>query len=219
MFMRLLDLSWESARVALYPLTVASFGLPLIAVQQFAVNPSVSGLSDMAPWLPLFPLLAVAVGFSLALLVWNWDHQGNHVYALSLPVSRWNWALQKMGTGVVLLALPSGAFLAGSLLATLTVTLPEGLHGYALDVSARFFFAALVAYSTLFAMASGTIRTALLVLGSVLSFFVVGQLALTILAEAFGWGQVFLVPAVLEFMQAWPGPLHVFVGDWMLFDV
>jgi hypothetical protein len=41
------------------------FGLPLLAVQGFAANPSVATLPIEAA--PIFPFLAMLVGFSLAL--------------------------------------------------------------------------------------------------------------------------------------------------------
>lgn len=219
MFSRLLEVSWEASRLALLPLTVAAFGLPIAAVQAFAFEPSAGTLWYLSPWLPVFPFLAMVTGFTLALSVWNWDHQGQHIYSLSLPVTRSGWALEKMSAGILLMCLPAAAFTLGSFLATAFLDLPEGLHAYPLDISLRFFFASLVAYSTMFALAAGSVRTATLVMASIFGFFSVGQLLISFGSTLFGYEDFFLLQALLDAAQAWPGPLHVFVGDWMLVDV
>jgi len=219
MFSRLLEVSWEASRLALFPLTVAAFGLPIAAVQAFAFEPSAGTLWYLSPWLPVFPLLAICTGFTLALTVWNWDHQGQHIYALSLPVTRSGWALEKMSAGILLMCLPASAFAAGSFLSTAFLDLPDGLHAYPLDLSLRFFFACLVAYSIMFALAAGSIRTATLVMGSVIGFFTAGQILVSFGSTLFGYDDFFLLQSFLNVAQDWPGPLHVFVGDWMLVDV
>jgi len=219
MFFRLLEVSWESSRLPLFPLTLAAFGLPLMAVQAFAFQPAVSSLWYLDPWLPVFPLLAITVGFTLALTVWNWDHQGEHIYSLSLPVTRSGWALEKMSAGIALMCIPAAAFTLGSFLATAFLDLPEGLHAYPTDLSLRFFFASLTAYSMMFALAAGSIRTALTVIGGTLAFFVFGQVLVSFGSRLLGYPDIFLLGAVLDGATSWPGPLHVFVGDWMLVDV
>ena len=219
MFRRVLEISWESSRVALFPLTVASFGLPLASVQGFGASPEANNLAALDPWLPLYPLLALAVGFSLALSVWNWDHQAEHIYSLTLPISRAGWAVEKMSTGVVLLMIPFFAFMLGAYLATATLTIPAGLHAYPMDLSLRFFYASLVSYSLMFALAAGSVRTALLILGGALGFFVVGQAIAAFASMVFGVPDIFLFGAFVELLNNWPGPLHVFLGDWLLVDV
>ncbi len=219
MFFRLLEVSWESSRLLLFPFTLAAFGLPLLAVQGFGSDPTVGNLQSFDPWLPLFPTLALAIGLSLGLAVWNWDHQGGHVYALSLPVTRAGWALEKMSAGIALLLIPGLAFALGALIATAFVTVPEGLQAYPIDLSLRFFFASLVSYCMMFALAAGSMRTAVLVVGGVLSLLVFGQLALSFAAQALGVQEVIFLSVLLDFAQAWPGPLHVFTGDWLLIDV
>jgi len=63
-------------------------------------------VSESAIWLPFYPMLALAIGITLALSSWNWDHQLKHVYALSLPVTRLEYSLLKMGAGAALAMLP-----------------------------------------------------------------------------------------------------------------
>lgn len=219
MFIRIMEISWESSRLVLFPLTVAAFGLPLLSVQGFGVDPTASNLESLGPWLPLYPLLALTCGFSLALSVWNWDHQEDHIYSLVLPVSRWGWAVEKMTSGVLLLAIPSFTFMIGAYLATATLTVPDGLNTYAMDLSLRFFYASLVAYAAMFALAAGSIRTALMVMGGTLTFFVFGQVVASFVSFAFGGPDLFLFGAFVEVLSAWPGPMHVFLGDWLLVDV
>jgi hypothetical protein len=219
MFFRLLEVSWESARVLLFPLTLAAFGLPLLAVQTFGADPSVGNLQSLDPWLPFFPTLAMAIGFSLALAVWSWDHQGDHIYALSLPVTRAGWAFEKMSAGIALLLIPSLGFALGAFIAAATLDVPEGLNAYPLDLSLRFFFASLVAYSMMFALAAGSLRTATVVIGGALTVLVFGQLALSLGAGIFGYREIHVIGPLLDAAQAWPGPAHVFTGDWLLIDV
>ena len=139
MFGQILFTQWKSLRIGLIPFTLAAFGLPLLIVQGFggdhATAASVrvdmqllaSGSSVLAG---LFPVLAAGLGFTAALNAWNWDHKGEHLYALSVPIERWRYSLYKMGSGVLLLLVPTSALWVGSLLATASLTLPAGLNAY-----------------------------------------------------------------------------------------
>ena len=100
MFQQILYTQWKSLRSGMIPLAIASFGLPLLAVQDLALP---SELSANAParalqaefifeswqiWLPFFPILATIVGVVVAINAWSGDHTAGHVYALSLPLPR-----------------------------------------------------------------------------------------------------------------------------------
>lgn len=219
MFRRILAVNWEASRLVLLPLTVACFGLPLVSVQAFGSESIAANLRTMDMWLPLYPLLALSVGISVALAVWNWDHEANHIYSLSLPVSRAGWVIEKMTSGVVLMLLPCAAFAVSAHLATATLVLPEGLRAYPTDISLRFFYASLVAYSILFAAAAGSVRTTVAILTGLLVFFIGGQLVWSLLAELMGFPQVVLLSEFIDLTARWPGPFHVFLGEWMLVDV
>lgn len=223
---QILALHWKAVRLALVPFIVAAFSLPLVSVQGLGpASPSASvdayrAVQATEIWLPLFPLLAAALGSTLALSAWNWDHQQGHVYALSLPVTRWEYALLKLGAGAVLALVPIAAFLIGSLVAAASVSLPTGLHAYPMELTLRFMFATLLVYSIFFALAAGTIRTAVIVLTLVVATPLLGGLVLEFLAN--------LNPELATFSPgSWfysalvdgPGPFRVFTGSWRLIDV
>jgi hypothetical protein len=234
MYQPMLFLHWKQVRLGLIPFMLAAFGLPLLVVQGLG-SPGAVGQAGAATgtvmayrllasydfWTPFFPGLATGIGMILALTAWNWDHQLKHVYALSLPVPRWQYALLKMGAGAAIATLPAIALWAGALLASASVTLPSGLHAYPTALTLRFLAATLLAYSAFFAAAAGTVRTTLWIVSIVTAFVLFGNLIPDILAtvgfESFA--RVDLVGTVWDAMASLPGPFEVFTGKWLLIDV
>lgn len=228
MYQPMLFLHWKQIKVALIPFMVIAFGLPLMLIQGLGTPPGMESASLEAYrmlkggdlWITIFPTLAAAIGLTLALSSWNWDHQLKHVYALSLPLPRWKYAMLKMGAGAVLAALPAGALWVGAQIAAHSVTLPVGLNAYPSQLALRFFAATLVSYAALFAMAAGTVRTTLWIVCGAIGFLFFGNLLNGVLA---GYDPYFLhvnvVDVVLQALVRLPGPLHVFTGNWMLIDV
>ncbi len=228
MYQPMLSLHWKQIRLALIPFVIASFGLPLVTVHWLGVAPGPTGFQTMAyhvvdqahTWVMFYPILAAAIGFTLALSAWNWDHQLGHVYALSLPIPRWEYASLKMGAGAVLALLPAGALWVGALVASASVTLPAGLHAYPTLLAVRFLAAILVAYAVFFALAAGTVRTAVWVVASVAGVIVLASLLNNPLATHFAILQhTSLVSLMFRALASLPGPLHVFAGNWALIDV
>ena len=160
----------------------------------------------------LVPYLALLAGVLLGLGAWASDHAGKHVYALSLPVTRSRYVLLRFAAGATLLLIPVAAIGVGALVATLSVTLPGGVHAYPLQLTARFLLATIVCYAIFFAVAISTRRAALALLG------VIGGL---LLADAVLWaaGVSAVTPTVFMWLTNWPGPLSILVGRWALFDV
>ncbi|MFQ5536238.1 MAG: hypothetical protein ACE5GJ_02185 [Gemmatimonadota bacterium] len=221
MYHPILFLHWKQIRWVLAVLALTSFALPLVSIQGTAdvVSPYAL-LSGTAIWLPLFPALAVAIGSILGLSAWNWDHVGNHVYALSLPISRARYAGLKMGAGALLLLLPAGTFWVGSLLAASALELPAGLHAYPNQLAIRFLVASLTAYAAIFAMAAGTVRTVLIALGVFVGLLLFGNSIDLLLSNAIPYFRDHEVMGeFLGWMGSGTGPLRVFTGSWMLIDV
>ncbi len=226
MFQQILYTQWKSVRLGLLPMVIVSFALPLLAVQDLA-PPSDASTAALAEeifgswqiWLPLFPSLAVVAGVVLALNAWNWDHRAEHVYLLSLPVPRWEYVLLKMAADGLLLILPIVAMGTGTFLAAGSLDLPTGLHAYPAAFTARFLMAAAIVYGLLFTLASGTIRTASIVLAGVPILLIGGEAVtdfILMLSPEFEWSMgVWLTQIVTE----WPGPFEVFFGNWNLIDV
>jgi hypothetical protein len=231
MYQPMLFLHWKQIKVALLPFMIAAFGLPLVSVQGMGGDPTAGGSAAGGPaayeflvgaqaWVVVFPLLAAAIGVTLALSAWNWDHQLHHVYALSLPVPRWQYATLKMGAGTLLALLPAAAFWAGAHVAAASLTLPEGLHAYPNALALRFLLAELVAYAVLFAMAAGTIRTTLVVVTAWFVFLFVGGSLNGFLGSEFEvFREVNVVEAFMDVLVGPHGPFEVFSGSWMLIDV
>jgi hypothetical protein len=135
-----------------------------------------------------------------------------HVYALSLPIPRWQYALTRFSAGLVLLTLPVLALLAGAEVVAHSASVPAALHAYPIALTLRFAFAALVAYAIFFAISSATPRTAGYILGAV-ALILVAQ----ILVPA--GSKVNLFGYLSDALLATPGLLAVFSGRWMLIDV
>lgn len=228
MYQPMLFVHWKQIRLGLIPFIVASFGLPLLAVQGLGTPPGAEGttvdayrvVTEFEVWLPFFPLLAVAIGMTLALSAWNWDHRYDHVYALSLPLARWEYAMLKMGAGAALALLPAAAFWIGAHLAAGSVNLPEGLHAYPNLLALRFTLAILVTYGVLFAMAAGTIKTTVWITSAVIGFTVFGSFATDFLAMFFDTFQTTnVVEWAFQLLIDAPGPFELFSGSWTLIDV
>lgn len=231
MFRQILFLNWMGSRFGLLPFLVVAFALPILSVQGITTDPSIPGsvtvrasqlLDTLQFWTPVFPAFAFALGTVLALLVWNWDHRGEHVYALSLPLARSRYVAMKMGAGALLLLAPVLLFWIGSLLAVSFTEIPEGLRAYPNAIAFRFLLASLIAYSVFFALAAGTMRTAVIILTAWVGLLILGELLPPVLGEILGVRAVYdfsLLGWLLHSSMDWPGPFEVYAGNWMLIDV
>jgi hypothetical protein len=225
----MLFIHWKQTRLLLLPFVVAAFGLPLLAIQ--GLGPSTAedsfatayeAVAGLSLWLPLFPLLAGAIGVTLGITAWNWDHRLGHVYALSLPVARWEYAMLKMGAGVVLAVVPTVALWIGAHVAAASVTLPVGLNAYPNHLALRFFLATVLSYALLFAMAAGTIKTTVWVASGAIGLFVFAGLfqeAIQLAFPTLGFDQIGFVDVLADWLVRAGGPFAVFNGNWALIDV
>lgn len=218
MFRAILYTQWKWSRLVVLLAVLAGFALPLVSVQLATGREldrwQVRGLLDsVGSWGVFYPVLAAYLAVLLATTAWGSDHRGKHVYALSLPVPRWHYALLRLGAGAVLLVAPVVALWIGALLATASATLPAGLHAYPTALALRFALAALVAYTIMFSISAGTTRTAGYILAAVAVVFTV-----QVLAKVAGVN-INLVGTIIDRILIWPGPLEIFTGRWMLIDV
>jgi ABC-type transport system involved in multi-copper enzyme maturation permease subunit len=170
-------------------------------------------LQTTRAWAVWFPALAAALGLLVATTAWRDDHRGSHVYALSLPIERWRFALLRFAAGAVLLAAPLLALWVGSLIAVAATPILPGLQAYPNALALRFGLAAFVAYGIFFAVSSGTSRTAAYALGAVAAVIVID-----VLVRATG-AELSIGREVMALLTRAPGPLAVFTGRWMLIDV
>jgi hypothetical protein len=218
MFRTILFTQWTWSRNLVLVGTLAAFAIPLISVKSgdlasvdgFAVRTYLSMLEGMGV---AYPILAGVLGLVLALSAWGPDHRGRHVYALTLPLPRWQYALLRFTAGLALLALPVAALWVSALIAAASVKLPVGLTTYPTALAVRFALAAFVAYAAFSAVSAGTSRTAAYVLGAI-AVLLIAQMVFTFTST-----DVDVVSPVFNAVFIWPGPLAVFSGRWMLIDV
>src|ERR1041385_568645 len=162
MFRAITETQWKWTRGPALLATLLGFLLPVASLQvarPAMLQPDVFVMA-MQQFSVGYSVLAAGVGLVVALAAWSNDHRGRHVYALSLPVPRWKYALMRFGAGGLFLLAPAVGVLAGSLVVAALGAIPEGLHVYPLALALRFAFAAAVAYALFFAIASSTSRTA-----------------------------------------------------------
>ena len=218
MFRTILFTQWTWAKGLILVGTLAAFAAPIISVSgsaadtldNFSVRTYLLSVQSVGV---VYPILAGVLGLVLAVTAWGPDHRGRHVYALSLPIPRWQYALLRYAAGLTLLAIPIFALWVSTLIAAATVKLPVGLTVYPTALSARFALAAVVAYSMFSAAAAGTSRSAAYILGAI-AVLLIAQLVFT-----FAETGVDVVSPALDAVFIWPGPLAVFSGRWMLIDV
>ena len=231
MFRQMLYVHWKASRFGLIPFVLGAFALPLLSIQGIRVEGTDPGsatvrgillLEGVSRWTQLYPLLALALGSILALMVWNWDHRGDHVYPLTLPMARWKYVLLKMAAGGTLLLLPVLLLWLGALLAVSVVEIPEGFRGYPNAIGFRFLLASAVSFSLFFALAAGTMRTAVGLLVAWILVVLGGEILVPALGD---WLHVpalshfRFMPWFLNAAMTWPGPFEVYAGNWMLIDI
>lgn len=208
----ILQSQWKWTKgLALLGLLVA-FALPLLSLRTAAASETVPRfISIMAAWGVGYAIIAGALGLSMAVLSWAFDHRLRHVYALSLPIARWRYVLLRFCAGVTILVIPIAGVFIGSEIVAHSSLVPHALHAYPVALTLRFAFALLVGYSLFFAISSATPRTAGIILGAI-ALIVVAQVV-------FGSTRFDVASRALDLVLATPGLLAVFGGRWTLVDV
>ena len=226
MFKQIMLLNWKVSKFALAMLVPLCIGLPIALLRlsseytlQVSAMPALDMLRVAERWARAFPLLAGAAGCAIALCVWAWDHKTNHVYALSLPIERWRYALLKFLSGTTLLGVLFAAILLGSIIAVSITDLPTGIRGYPMALAIRFLFAALITYAITFAFAAGTMKTTVRVFVIMFVIFIGGGLLTDVIGDAMGRPVSSPIGLFHDALSNWPGPFNVFGGSWMLIDV
>lgn len=214
MFRAILMTQWKWNRVIVLLATIAGFALPLAAFRTALTSYDAVGfINGMQQWGIGYALLATVAGLLVAMSAWQQDHAGRHVYALSLPVPRSRYVAMRFGAGAAFLGIPVVALLIGCLIVGASGAIPEGLHAYPIQLTARFALAALVSYAIFFAIASATPQTAGVILG-LLGALLFAQYLLSLMA-----GNIDILSPIGNFLFVKPGFFSVFTGRWMLVDV
>lgn len=213
MFRAIVETQWKWMRGYALIATVLAFVIPLASLQSASrasgANEFVGAVQGFGVW---YALLAATTGLCAAFTAWSHDHRGRHVYALTLPISRAQYVIMRLGAGALFMLPPVLALLIGAWAVAVFGTIPDGLHVYAVSIAIRFALAALVAYALFFAVSSATSKAAGIVLGLIAALFL-----LTYLANVANLPLDFL-PRVGRALFESPGIFSVFTGRWMLVD-
>jgi hypothetical protein len=217
MFRAILATQWKWTRSILLIATCLSFALPLLSMRAagraLVESDARMLLANVQGFGIFYAMSATLVGLLIAATVWTPDHAGHHVYALSLPVERWKYVAMRFGAGATTLAAPVVSLLIGALVAIGSVEVPAGLHVHPFALAIRFALAMLLAYALFFSIASGTKRTAGILLGIVFAlilFEFIGD-TIGIKVSPFFW--------LIDIVMDAPGLFGVFNSRWMLIDV
>ena len=210
----LFETQWKWTRSVLLLISLTTFAIPLLSLRSsVGARDESLFISSMQTWAVAYAFAAAGVGLLTAMLAWAYDHRLRHVYALSLPIERWRYALMRFTAGITLIALPIATLFVGAEIVAHSALVPKTLHSYPIALTLRFTFAALVAYSVFFAISSATARTAGYILAAIGLMF-----ALNIVLRAAG-SRIDLPGYLTDLFLAAPGLLAAFGGRWMLVDV
>lgn len=217
MFGRILHTQWIWGRTGLLPMVVVVFTLPLLAIQPFNDADAVGFqlqfmLRQSAIWSPAYPIAATVLGLLLGTTAWSMDHRGGHVYALTLPLPRWQFTAFRLLAGAAMLLVVGLIFWIGAVLAVTTASVPLALKAYPNALAGRFLLASIVAYTAFFAIASSTPRVAGMLLGAA------ALVAAAQFVPRLVGAEVDVIGPLLDLASSVAGPLGVFTGRWMLID-
>lgn len=211
----ILWMQWKHTRAMALLTALIAFALPLASLQSARGTDSAQEfVLRMQVWGGAYALVAALAGLLVAMAAWNPDHTGRHVYALSLPISRANYVWYRFVAGATFLLPTVIAVLIGSLVVAWSGAIPNGLHAYPVALALRFAVAAATAYALFFAIASGTSKTAGIIIAIIASVLLT-QFLLIAVADS----KIDILKPIFTFIFYRPGILSVFSGRWMLVDV
>ena len=196
-------------------LTATAAALPVLSVRvllgQGLAADSMLVLSAAAGLAPAFPLFAFIIGITVAVSAWQSDHVGGHVYALTLPIPRWHYALVRFAAAFLLVVPVLVGFALSAAVVAAAIELPPGLHSYPLSLVVRFCAATIVAFALFFALGSGSKESAGWGLGAL---FVI-----VFLDIAYQAGSGSDYSPLFNLVLGSKSPLAFFFGQWSLVDV
>ena len=212
----MLAVQWKWSRVTVLLLVLVAFVVPIWSVSGKAAQPHPgTGMPPLLDKMQMastaYILLALGAGFLLAMHAWRTDHTHRHVYALSLPIPRWRYSLNRYAAALVFGAGVVAALWVGGVLAVLVRGVPEGLHAYPLGLALRFGFVMLVAFAVFFVLWSATARTTYYTAGALIAFVVMAALS-----EYFDSS---LGGDVVRVVWHGLGMFEIFGGRWFLINV
>jgi hypothetical protein len=219
MFVAMLRAQWIWSRPVVLFFLLAAFAVPLAAVVISATFGE--GFSSSSSYLMVGYGVGTIAGITLctaavAIALQNWaaDERGSHIYALSLPIERRRYLLNRLGGGFLLVLLVSAALGVGGLIASLAIELPEELHTYPLSLASRALLAAWLTHAVAFAFRFGAGRRAGIVALGVLCVTVA-----LVLMPVFVPSTSETIAGAWHWLLEHPGPFGILSGRWNFIDV
>ena len=199
----------------LIALTAISAAMPVLSVRVLLgtglAADSMLVLDGAASMAGFFPLLAGFTGLTIGMSAWQSDHDGGHIYALSLPIPRWHYALVRLAAAFLLVLPTLAAFALSATVVAAAIELPPGLHSYPLPLVVRFCASTIIAFSLFFALSSGSRKSGgwglLVVIAAIILDGVYQNTA------GIGYSPLF------NFLLGTRSPTSFFLGQWSLVDV
>lgn len=218
MLREMIRFQWTRVRITTALVAMVFLTLPLVMIRAMG-GPGTSG-AQVVWWLSaaetigrILPIGALFVGLFLGVAAWMDDARGNHVYALSLPLSRPRYVLYRFVAGGLPMLVPAAALLIGCLAAAAAVTVPAGIQAYPVAVAARMLLGSLTCYAIFFSIAAMT-RKAVQYTFAVIAGALIVQLVMAIAGIERN-----LIGDIVTLLTEAPGPLAILTGRWALFDV
>ena len=218
MFREILKTQWKWSWILVAIAIACAIIIPVIGIGHIkggdlnavAVREVVTSV-ERTGW--FYGLLAASLGTSLGSTAWGADTAGSFVYAMSLPLPRWHYVMNRFLAGALLI-LPVALVVGISGYAVVAAaTLPAGLHPYVGALALRFLLAALLSYAFVFGAAAPAPKT---VLAAAFAFILLLVFSGGLSAAGFRGS---IIDRGFEGLFSPSGPFAVFIGRWMLIDV
>ena len=220
MFRAVLSTQWKWTRPAILLAVLVAGYIPVAALRAMpyktedsyyipALYRDIAAASTYYQWLALFVAVIVAIS------AWQADGHRQHVYALSLPVPRWQFVLLRFGAGAALLGVVATAVGLFGGIAAAIAPLPPMLHAYPVGLAVRFWLGTLIPFGLIFALLVSSPKRVRLVVAGVVTIIVVdwALAAMGMIEKPVVLGTIF------DAMYSGRGPLSAFLSKWMLVDV
>jgi hypothetical protein len=133
------------------------------------------------------------------------------VYALSLPIPRWHYALVRLAAAFLLVLPALVGFALSATIVAAAIELPPGLHSYPLPLVVRFCAVTIVAFSLFFAIASGSRKSS--------GWGILALVSVIILDVAYQTTSGSDYSPLFNLLLGTHSPLSFFFGQWSLVDV
>jgi ABC-type transport system involved in multi-copper enzyme maturation permease subunit len=212
----MIRIQFEGSRNLVLALAVAAFALPIVSVRSGWSGSDrnlTAFLTELSVWGLLYPVLAAVAAAVLSVSIWGSDRRGSHVYALLLPVQRWQYVLLRYLGGLALLAPIAMALWLGAIIGAASVDLPPGLRTFPHALAAKFTISLILLFGLAFSFAAASRRA----LG--IGFRLLGLLVAVHFGVIMVRPGINLFSTIVSALATPPGPLAPLGGRWMLIDV